>query len=87
MSISRKRKQAKLKLKALHMMAASGVLRPAHVEIRYLPRPRVTTPRLAKRECRAQPTDMTSPPPTPPSLFMLAFTLPVMDFIRHLRNR
>ena len=84
---SRKRDQAKMKLKALRMMAASGVVRPAHVEIRYLPRPRATMPPLRKTERPAKPAVATSSPPMSPSLLTLAFTLPVTEFIRHLWRR
>jgi hypothetical protein len=87
MNVNRKRDQAKVKLKTLRMMAASGVVRPAHVEIRYLPRPRVTTPPLPKKERPAKPTVATSSPPKSPSLLTMAFTLPVTEFIRHLRHR
>lgn len=87
MSISRKREQAKVKLRALHMMAASGVVRPAHVEIRYAPRPRMITPSVEKKERPAKSATTRPSSPISPSLLSLAFTLPVTDFIRHLRRR
>ncbi|HSE58158.1 MAG TPA: hypothetical protein VLA99_05600 [Nitrospiraceae bacterium] len=87
MSISRKREQAKVKLRALHMMAASGVVRPAHVEIRYPPRRRATTPSVEKKERPAESATTRPSTPISPSLLSLAFTLPVTDFIRHLRQR
>ena len=85
--INRKREQAKMKLRALHMMAASGVVRPAHVEVRYTPRPSAITPPVKKMERQAKSATTRPASPIAPSLLTLAFTLPVMDFIRHLRHR
>lgn len=85
MPISRNREQSKVKLRALQMMAVSGVLRPAHVEVRYAPRARAA--RLpADKDAHSDKSTSMPPPRRVSSLLILAYTLPVMDFIRHLRQ-
>ncbi|MGE3152293.1 MAG: hypothetical protein AB7N95_06710 [Nitrospiraceae bacterium] len=85
MPISRNREQSKMKLRALQMMAVSGVLRPAHVEVRYAPRSSAMRLPVEKDAHSDKSTSVPSPRRIS-SLLTLAYTLPVMDFIRHLRE-